>query len=108
MPACRACSNCGTSSGHARADNDQVLFVESALAVISGLDHDAAVEQQRYLVRQFLFRLGVGDGNARASVRQKESAGDAGLAQSDDQYAFAFYIHGRFVRRVIVPRLARR
>ena len=31
--------------GHARADDDQFLLVEGALAVISGLDHDAAVEQ---------------------------------------------------------------
>ena len=50
----------------ARADDDQVLVAKCALAVLPGLDADAVIEQQRNLVAKLLFRLGIGDGNARA------------------------------------------
>jgi hypothetical protein len=56
---------------NAGTDDDQILVAKCALAVVSGLDTDSAVEQQRNLLRELLFRLGVGDGDARSQLFQK-------------------------------------
>jgi hypothetical protein len=84
--------NVGRDAG---ADDDEVLLFECALAVIASFDSDAAIEKQRYLVVQFFLGLCVRDGDTSALVSQKQSAGDAGLAQPDDEYALAFDIHAR-------------
>ena len=78
---------------HARADDDEVLIAEGALAVLAGFDADAVIEQHRNFLAQKLRGLGVGDGNVRAARLQEQSAGHAGLAQSDHQHAFAFNVH---------------
>ena len=84
--------------GHARADDDQVLIAEGALAVLAGLDADAVIEQHGNFLAQLLVRLGVGDSDPGAALRQKQSTGHAGLAQSDHQHAFVFDFH-YWVRR---------
>ena len=95
--------------GHAGADDDQVLIAEGALAMLAGFDPDAVVEQRGNFLAKLLWRLGIGDGDPRAPVRQKQSAGHAGFAQPDHQHAFAFNIHEcrSHPQLVIVPRFAR-
>ena len=84
--------------GHARTDDDQVLIAEGAFAMLSGLDGDAMIEQQRNLVTELLLRFGVGDGHPRTALFQEQGAGHAGLAQSNHQHAFAFKVHQQSIR----------
>ena len=53
--------------GHSRADDDEVLVVEGALAVLAGFDRDALFEQRRNFILKLLLGLGIGDGDARAA-----------------------------------------
>ncbi len=58
--------------GNAGTDHDQVLIAKGALAMLSGLDGDAVIEQQGNFVAKLLLRLGVGDGDLRAALLQEQ------------------------------------
>ena len=77
---------------HARADHDEVLLAEGALAVAAGFDGDTEIEQGADVGAQVVLGLGVGGGDAGAALLQKLGGGDAGLAQPDHQNALAFYV----------------
>ena len=81
---------------HAGADHDQVLAAEGQQAVTAGFDHDALFEQGGNLFGQRLGAAHVGDGDLCALPAQKQRGGQAGLAQADDQYFFAFEFHHVF------------
>ena len=92
---------------HAWADHDQVLIAKGALAVLSGLNADAVIEQNRNLLAKLLRRLRVGDGDLGSAFRQKQSAGHAGLAQPDHQHAFVLNVPSPiYLQPAIVPRSA--
>jgi hypothetical protein len=81
--------------GNPRADHDQVLIAKSALAVLSGFDADAVIEQHRNLIAQLLGRLGVGHGDGCAAFGKKQSAGHAGFPQPYHQRALSLNFHYR-------------
>ncbi len=60
-------------AGHARADHDQVLVAEGALAVPAGLDRNAFVEERGDRRAKLVFGLGVGHADARARDPSKRS-----------------------------------
>ena len=62
---------------HARADDDEFLLLKGAFAVVTGFDHDAAVQELRDFVVEFLFGLSVGDGHPCAVIGEKKSASNA-------------------------------
>src|SRR6266478_872110 len=62
---------------HTRADDDQVLSSEGAVAVPAGFDCDPMVEQKQDFVAQLRLGLRVGNGDPRASGLEKQSRGYA-------------------------------
>jgi len=74
-PRARACTS-ERVHGNAWADHDQILAAKSAVAVASGLDGNAVIEQHRNLVAQFVAALSVGDRHPRA-MRLQKTAPDA-------------------------------
>ena len=79
---------------NARADDDQVLIAKCALAVLAGFNADAVVEQQQESpARSCSSDLASETATRAPLLRKKQSAGNAGLAQSDHQHAFAFDVH---------------
>ena len=84
---------------HPRADHDQVLPLKGALAVPSGFDRYSVVEENWYLIRQLILRLGVGDGHPRSPRLEKQRRGDAGFPQADYQHAFVVEVHDFFLPR---------
>ena len=83
--------------GNARTDHDQVLSAKRALAVASGFDGDAVIEQHGNFIAQFVSALGVGDGDARAMRLQEQSRGHPGLAEADHEHAFVVQFHHSLV-----------
>ena len=75
--------------GDAWADHDQVLAVESTLAMFTGFNRDAVVEQYRDFIPKLVFGLRIRNRNSRAPQLQKQRRRHAGFAQSHDQHAFA-------------------
>ena len=88
---------------NAGADDDQVLAAKSQQAVAASLDHDALVEQRGNVLRQRVGAAHVRNRHLRALAPEKERRGKAGLAQSDDQYLFAFEFHAHEFRRSPQP-----
>ncbi len=96
MPRSRAWTKLGNVVGNPGTDDNQVLIAKRALAVLTGLDADAVIEEHRNLFPELFRRFGVGDGDGGATFGKKKSAGDAGLPQPDHQRAFALNIHDKF------------
>ena len=69
---------------HAGADHNKILPVKSALAVSSGFNCNAVVEQDGNGFPQLIWRLGIADGYARPVRFQKQGGSHARLAQADD------------------------
>ena len=80
----------GSIERNAGADDDEVLAAEGKQAVASGFDHDALVEQRGNILGERGGTADVGDSHLRTLAPQKERSGEAGFAESDDEYLFAF------------------
>ena len=75
------------------ADDDEVLAAEGEQAVAAGFDHDALVEQGGNVFGEGFGAAHIGDGDLRAVAAQKQSGGQPGFAESDDEDFLAFEFH---------------
>ena len=83
--------------GNARADDDEVLTAERTLAVTSGLNRDAVIEEYRDLFTELVGGLRVGDRNPGAVLFQEKRGGHTRLTEPDHQHAFVFEVHESLV-----------
>ncbi len=83
----------GRVERNAGADDDEVLAAEGQQAVTAGFDVDALFQQRGNVFGQGFGAADVGDGDLGAVAAQKDSRGQAGFAQSDDENFFAFEFH---------------
>src|ERR1044071_7937030 len=86
---------------NARAHHNQVLVTKGTLAVASGLNRNASIQQCRHFALQLCLSLGIGNNNFGAVLLQKNCRRHAGAPQSHHQNPFVLQLH-RFFSRVLL------
>ena len=81
---------------NARADHNQILSLEGAVAMSPGLDGDAVIQQHGDFVTQLVAALGIRNRYTRAVRLHKQSRRHPGFSEPHHQHAFAVKFHAKY------------